>query len=122
MEFTPLPPRAEPAAQAAAPAQRQAPDAVSSVPETTRPVVAAEKSEPTSDAAQERFQPLDIYEVGDNDRMPVPPEPPRQSTVLAVMADAPPLEDTAEPPAKPIEQALQAIDQGPSNPTVDIRR
>lgn len=123
MEFTNTPPRSEPAAFTIPIAQRQAPEAVSATPETARPVLAADTADAASGAKGETFQPLDMYEVGDNDRMPVPPEPPRESTVRAVMADAPPVaEDEApEPPKEPMVDTLRAINDGPSNPTVDIR-
>lgn len=124
MEYSNLPPRAEPAAFSAAAIQRQAPDALSTQADTARPVLAAAKSDAARATAPDDFQPLDTFEVGDNDHVPVPPEPPRKATVLALIADAAEVE--AAPDPAPIQAALTAslrdIEAGPDNPTVDIRR
>lgn len=119
MDYANLPPRAEPAALSGMNAAKFAPDAISTRPETARPVVAVESARKTDGAPDsarktaEAMQPLDTFEVGDNDYVPVPPEPPRQSTVLAIMANAAqasPAEDTAA------NTAPAASDEAPDSP------
>lgn len=85
--------------------------------------------------------PLHMVQVGDNDDIPVPPEPPRDRAVSAAMPMPEPVPEQmpepvpeqqaapemppAEPPAlraePEIAQSLRQIEDGPSNPTVDIR-
>lgn len=123
MEFSNLPPRVEPAALSGDVASKQPQNALSTAAETARPVLAAEAAADTTASKNDGFHPLDTFEVGDNDYVPVPPEPPRKATVLAVMADAPLLEPVeAAPSPEPLVEALRDIDTGPVNPTVDIRR
>lgn len=138
MEFSNVTPRADLANVTATPSLRMPPGALSISPETTRPVTAAEATNKTAASKDDGFQPLDTYEVGDNDRLPVPPEPPREAMVLAIMAAAPveeavdiPADARAEPEAEPakaperataLAETLRDIDAGPANPTVDIRR
>lgn len=124
MDFPIQAPRTDATALSYSPLQRPLPEAVSTAPETARPVLAAERSGAASGTKGESFQPLDMYEVGDNDRMPVPPEPPRTAAVLAIMADAPPVTDVkgpVPPQSDPMADTLRVIDKGPANPTVDIR-
>ena len=122
MEFSSVAPRVDPAAQSNNVAFRQPAEALSVKPEIARPVVAADQASDAT-AAHRSFEPLDTYEVGDNDHVPVPPEPPRKATVLAVIADAPEVEtpEEAPEPTEPLPELLRAIDDGPANPTVDVR-
>ena len=124
MELSSLSPRAEPATPTAAAADRPAPHVLSTAAETARPVLAAAKADPANGRMEQEFQPLDTFEVGDNDHVPVPPEPPREETVRAIMAhtqDAD-VEDAAPIREEALETALRDIEDGPENPTVDIRR
>ncbi len=123
MDFPIQAPRTDPAALSNAVLQRPAPDQISLKPETARPVMSADTASAASTTAREKFQPLDVYEVGDNDRMPIPPEPPRESAVLAVMANASPPAGVADtqPSKDPMAVSLRDIEDGPTNPTVDIR-
>ncbi|MBY4892549.1 hypothetical protein KUL25_07205 [Rhodobacteraceae bacterium N5(2021)] len=132
--------------------QNPAPGALSTRAETARPVLAAARADTARMSGQDGFQPLDTFEVGDNDHVPVPPEPPRESTVLAMIASAaefeaptdtgadtdtdadtgaarPQVTQDASPRAATVEGQrdtlatnLRDIEAGPSNPTVDIRR
>ena len=123
MDFPIQAPRTDPVALSNAILQRPTPDQISTKPETARPVVAAEQTDAAAGTKGKEFQPLDMYEVGDNDRMPVPPEPPRKAAVLAVIANAPPAAEPeeVEPAPDPMTTALREIDEGPANPTVDMR-
>lgn len=124
MEFSSIVPKADHGAQPVAAPDRPAPQAMSTAAETDRPVLAAAKSDTTRGATGEEFQPLDTFEVGDNDHIPVPPEPPRKETVLAVIASAAEADiaDTVASSADSLADTLRNIDTGPDNPTVDIRR
>ncbi|OAN84304.1 hypothetical protein A8B78_07510 [Jannaschia sp. EhC01] len=126
--------------------QNPAPGALSTRAETARPVLAAARADTARMSGQDGFQPLDTFEVGDNDHVPVPPEPPRESTVLAMIAsaaefeaptdaetetdaarpqetqDASPRAATGEGQRDTLATNLRDIEAGPSNPTVDIRR
>lgn len=129
MEFSPIAPRPAPTPLSGPAAAIPDPTALSAPAETNRPVWASA----SVDAAKEQkgFEPLDTFAVGDNDHIPVPPEPPRKETVLAIMADAThngEQDETAAPQASPpaatdaMAAARQEIEAGPYNPTVDIRR
>ncbi|HID68177.1 MAG TPA: hypothetical protein EYP31_07970 [Roseibacterium sp.] len=124
MDFSILPQRVELAVPPDNGTFRLPSETHSGKPETARPVLAAEKVDKSSLSIREDFRPLDTYEVGDNDHVPVPPEPPREADVLAIIADAPEAADLDEPPdtAEALPHLLRAIDDGPANPTVDIRR
>ncbi|GAB5445652.1 hypothetical protein [Gymnodinialimonas sp.] len=122
MEFSNLPPRAEPAVLGTAAVQRQTPDALSTPADTARPVLAAAKADETRTAPTDDFQPLDTFEVGDNDHVPVPPEPPREATVLALIASDTSDEPEPAPAPEALSASLRDIEAGPENPTVDIRR
>lgn len=124
MEYSSFSPRAEAAGLAATTQLSHGPNALSTAAETQRSVLAAAEADPTRTRTEGEFKPLDTFEVGDNDHVPVPPEPPREATVLAVFADAPDVEDSAEPVEveEPMTATLRDIDGEAKNPTVDIRR
>lgn len=124
MEFSNLPPRADQIPFGAAETRNPAPGAPGTRAETLRPVMAAAKTDPDRAVPADDFQPLDTFEVGDNDHVPVPPEPPRQPAVLAAMAQptgADTVPDHAATQAS-LTTSLRDLDDGPGNPTVDIRR
>ncbi len=140
MDIMTTPPRADVSTQTSQPAARVAQDAVSVRPETSRPVMGASEADKPTPGRSSEFQPLDVVQVGDNDDIPVPPEPPRESAVLAIIAaaqepdDGPGAEadakaeekgsDAAAPadsPTTAIPALLKDIEDGPVNPTVDIR-
>lgn len=124
MEYSSFSPRADAAGLAATTQLSHGPNALSTAAETQRPVLAAAGADPARAKTDGEIQPLDTFEVGDNDHVPVPPEPPREATVLAVIADAPEIEDPAEPVEvkEPMAVTLREIDGEAENPTVDIRR
>ena len=76
--------------------------------ETARPVLAAEAARDPTALKSQTMQPLDTFKVGDSDYVPVPPEPPREATVLAIIANAQTL-DLPGPDA-PALQAAQSED------------
>ncbi len=138
MDIMTTPPRADVSTQTSQPAARVAQDAVSVRPETSRPVMGASEADKPTPGRSSEFQPLDVVQVGDNDDIPVPPEPPRESAVLAIIAAAQEPDDSpgaaaeaedkgsdaaapADSPTAAIPALLKDIEDGPVNPTVDIR-
>ncbi|QXT38084.1 hypothetical protein [Gymnodinialimonas ceratoperidinii] len=123
MEYSSLVPRTEPAGLPASTSQNFAPSALSTAAETARPVLAVAKTDAADAKTGEEFQPLDTFEVGDNDHVPVPPEPPREATVRAIIADAPEIEEVEEPadPEDPIAATLRDMEADSKTPTVDVR-
>lgn len=149
MDYAYLPPRMDPAALSGNAALRLAPDAMSSKAETARPVVAVERSIQSSASKSGGFKPLDTFEVGDNDDIPVPPDPPRKARLQTIINSLPPSEtpdvdapnsgapsvdhpdatapaldapNTPTEKAEPLTAALRDIDPGQNAPTFDIRR
>lgn len=92
MDYSNLPLRAEPVALSGNAAASLAPAAMSTQAETARPVLAAEAARDPTALKSQTMQPLDTFKVGDSDYVPVPPEPPREATVLAIIANAPKLD------------------------------
>lgn len=88
MDYSNLPPRSEPVALSGNAAASLAPAAMSTRAETTRPVLAAEAARDPTALKSQTMQPLDTFKVGDSDYVPVPPEPPREAAVLAIIANA----------------------------------
>lgn len=139
MELSSLPPTRPPAPADPIPVPAAQVDARAGVsgPEILRPVDA---SEPPADPAPIKglgIPPLDMAHVGDNDDLPEPPDPPRAPVAsLPVMADDPSPEtiaaapdgSEAEAPALPraaeadLGGLLRDLQDGPANPTVDLRR
>jgi hypothetical protein len=113
METLSLSPRLDPAALPGHAALRRAPSMMSVVAESLRPVLAASSTGVATNQSSDGFKPLDTYEVGDNDQVPVPPEPPRKAMVLAIIGDLMSSDDTpeaSESPAMPSTDAAQSSD------------
>lgn len=149
MEFPTQPPRVDLAAHLQGPAARLPKRATSTPPETALPVLATPPASLPAPIKGLGIAPLDLFQVGDNDDIPLPPDPPRRSAALAIIAsmpepepepDASPAASAAPPtpdpapvpapdanPAPPVphgdtlHQLLTALAQGSSPPSVDIR-
>ncbi len=138
MDITNAPPRVE-IAVPLAPKEARLPDqAMTGRPETANPVTAAAKTGDPSAVARQGPEPLDVFQVGDNDDLPVPPDPPRQSLAMVAVAQLEPSEPDpeAEEPSDIPQQVAAAPTRDPAlaaepyqsgtaepvNPTVDIRR
>ncbi len=147
MDITNTPPRPE-LAVAQPPAEaRLKPGDVTGRAETANPVIAADKANGPDPASERAIKPLDVFQVGDNDDLPVPPDPPRQA--LAMVAwdipepadEASPTEDQESDPREPAGAAnppdadqtapdtalseaspYKSGTPNPISPTVDIRR
>ncbi|MBF9043907.1 hypothetical protein HKCCE4037_11255 [Rhodobacterales bacterium HKCCE4037] len=112
-------------------------------PETANPVTAVDAPEAPAPAKRQELKPLDVFQVGDNDDVPVPPEPPRRSLALVAVEvpEATPEEspqvqaeaegDTPAPTESPPEETMtnrpapEPYGESPSeraSRTLDIRR
>ncbi|WP_224815252.1 hypothetical protein [Hasllibacter sp. MH4015] len=131
MDITTTPPRVELAVQPTQAETRLAAHAVTGRPETANPVTAPDRPSHPAPIKGLGIPPLDMYQVGDNDDIPLPPEPPRQSVAMVrvdppagdARPDAPEAapdrsDNRADPSPRPYASAVAE----PENPTVDIRR
>ncbi|MEX3014919.1 hypothetical protein [Gymnodinialimonas hymeniacidonis] len=144
MDITNTPARPELTVPQAPTEARLKPGDVTGRPETANPVTAAEQSRASTAANAQPIKPLDVFQVGDNDDLPVPPDPPRQSLAM-VPLDLPEPANVPSEEAEPTSEAPTAMDEtgtepnspdtsrpeespytsgapNPSSPTVDIRR
>ncbi|MEJ6395257.1 hypothetical protein V8J82_18495 [Gymnodinialimonas sp. 2305UL16-5] len=146
------PPMADPANSPAAQVPRAA---ISTEPETARPVEAPETPTLPAPIKGLGIAPLETSRVGDNDDVPRPPEPPledqlspadprrlaqeardeieadlmpdqtisdRDMDARSSPSDTKPGSEAAPTQMAELSRALETLEKGPANPTVDLRR
>ena len=118
MDISTIPARAELAVPNAVTVPRLKAATHTGRPETANPVTAPDRAEAAAQPQAQSIKPLDVFQVGDNDDVPVPPEPPRQSLALVAFELPEPSEtDEAVGETQPADGSKQAVDTPEMSPT-----
>lgn len=121
MDVTNTPPRVELSVSPARAEIREATGDMTGRAETKNPVTEADAIASPVAAQRDGIEPLDLFQVGDNDDIPLPPEPPRPPLALLALdpIDVPAAEPSEAGPAEtvPVDEVSERTPTDQPNET-----